>query len=396
MNRVIYINYQPISKKYFADFYLYKCIEKGLIVEYWDLSSWFFPEVESKSDFTFSNIKYISSRNELKNNLKIVDCRLTLFFPTITYQYKVRHLFICLSAHKCQVGFFARGMFPTPASKSFRKIKFSISMIFSIPRKLENFYALFLKKIKIIKAYDIIFLAGSESAKTLGVGSSYDFKSAKIINVNYFDFDDYLGANKIEAFINSKYCVFIDQNLAYHPDIIICGLKNINATTYFLDLNNYFTYIERKFDVKVIIAAHPKSHNYLKMNPFQGRDLYFDKTCELVKNSMFVLTHHSTAISYAILFQKPIIFLNSFDIKMSMPDLYYLTQFLAEYLYCEVINFDDFDKSYNYQFDVNNFKYNIYKYKYLTSVYSENTPSHYIFIQSLIDFFNKLSKTGLN
>jgi hypothetical protein len=257
---------------------------------------------------------------------------------------------------------------------------------------LENWYATFLKKVKIVKTFDIIFLAGSESGKTIGLGSSYDLKNANIININYFDFDDYLRVNKIELFIKSKYCVFIDQNLAYHPDIIICGLKNINAERYFSDLNNYFNFIEEKFDLKVVIAAHPKAHFYSENNPFSGRDLYFGKTCDLVSNAVFVLTHHSTALSYAVLFQKPIIFLNSKDIEIAMPELFYLTEFLSEYLCCDVINFDDFDKSYNYRFNVNNFKYNIYKYKFLTSTYSENIPSQYIFIQSLMNFFKNYPK----
>ena len=51
-----------------------------------------------------------------------------------------------------------------------------------------------------------------------------------------------------------------------------------------------------------------------------GRKYYLFNTYELVKNSKIVLLHTSTAISFAILYNKPIIFLTSNEYKKSFDD----------------------------------------------------------------------------
>ena len=70
---------------------------------------------------------------------------------------------------------------------------------------------------------------------------------------------------------------------------------------------------ELEFNLKVIIAAHPKS-KYSK-DVFGGREIYYDRTPELSINSKFIIAHHSTAISYAVLGYKPIIFIYTDEIK---------------------------------------------------------------------------------
>ena len=53
--------------------------------------------------------------------------------------------------------------------------------------------------------------------------------------------------------------------------------------------------------------------------PLLSKDIIFDKgnTAELIKNSSLVLGHNSTALSFAVLFKKPIINLTSQELKKS-------------------------------------------------------------------------------
>lgn len=386
MKKVVYINYQSITSRYYNDYYIDKCIENGLEVEYWDVSGWIFPNVEFNSDIDFPDVKFIRSNADLKLILSRIDIKSTFIVVNITYEFRVIKLFFTLSAYNCCRAFFARGMYPMPSPKVASELK-KILLSFNFRRVknvLQNRFAILLKRINIVKPYNYIFQAGSEGGKTIGGGSVYDITTAQIKYVNYFDFDKFLEVNKENYIIKEDYCVFIDQYLAYHPDIEMFGLKNVNADKYFLELNSFFAFIESKFHLNVIIAAHPKADKYLDNNPFSGRLIIFGKTCELVKDAKFVLTHHSTAISFSILFEKPIIFLNSELLRIAMPDLYELTIFWSEYLNSEIAQIDNFDINQEFYLKVDYLKYVNYKYNYLTSIESENKYSSQIFIETIL------------
>jgi len=61
----------------------------------------------------------------------------------------------------------------------------------------------------------------------------------------------------------------------------------------------------------VIIAAHPRSNYHKKGNPFNKRQYIYNETTNLVKYSKFVIVHASTATNFAVLYNKPIIFISS-------------------------------------------------------------------------------------
>jgi hypothetical protein len=393
-NKVIYINYQPITSSYYYNYFLDKCVDNAIEIEYWDLSKWFFPSVDFHTDFEFKNVKFIKSKSDLQNILTIQDIKSSIFITNITYNFKVIKLFHVLTNFNCNLVFFARGMFPVDNKSitsnfinkvlklNFRRIVSGFkNKMFLLFDKL----AILIKKYKFIKTFDVVFVAGSDGGFTIGNGSEIDLKYAEIVPINYFDYDKYLSVvqNDSTPLIDVEYCVFMDQYLANHPDIALCGLENVNSTVYYSDLNNYFEFVEREFNKKVVIAAHPKAIEYKTNNPFLGRQIFFDKTCELVKDASFVLTHHSTAISFSILFNKPIIFLNSKEIKRAMPELYRFTDFLGDYLKSEVIYFDEFNSKDNLKFNVDLNIYKDYKYKFLTSPQSENNFTSDIFIQTL-------------
>lgn len=385
IDKVIYINYQAITKKYYYDYYLKDCIDNGLDVEYWDVSKWFYPSLEFHSDVDFSNINYIKSNSELKRLLSTKNINSTFFITNINFNFKVLRLFITLSSFKCTLAFFGRGMLPdAPQKYKSKVIKALLSLNFKkLINPLKNKSTILFKKYKIVKPLDFLFQAGSEGAKGVGFGSFYDLKYATIININYFDYDKFLSVNQNEVLVENKYCVFMDQYLAHHPDIPMSGLKNVNAEIYYSDLNSFFGNIEKKYNLKVVIAAHPKATKYLTHNPFEGRKIIFEKTCELVKDSTFVLTHHSTAISFPILFEKPIIFINSQVLLDAMPGLYDLTIFFAKYLNSELVDLDNFDENKDFNLVIDKEIYTSYKYKFLSSEGSEGKLTSQIFIETL-------------
>lgn len=159
-----------------------------------------------------------------------------------------------------------------------------------------------------IKMADFVILGGKANSQEYlslcCIGKNTDIKY-----IHSLDYEKYLEVNKRdERVINEKYCVFLDQYLAYHPDIMELGIQ-IDAKSYYRNLENFFCYIEQTMKVKVIIAAHPRSDYEEHKEVFNNYLIIKNLTCELVKNAEFVLSQHSTAVSYAVLYGKPIIFL---------------------------------------------------------------------------------------
>ena len=133
-------------------------------------------------------------------------------------------------------------------------------------------------------------------------------KNTELISSHSFDFENILKLKNSDYYKpkNDEYAVFIDQNILNHPDIISLNEEYANRDKYYLELNQLFNDIEKEYNLFVIILAHPTS-NYKIHNPFNNRKIVSNKTNLYIKNSKLVLSHYSTAINYAVIFNKPII-----------------------------------------------------------------------------------------
>ena len=95
----------------------------------------------------------------------------------------------------------------------------------------------------------------------------------------------------------------------------VVGLRPIDPERYFSSLNVYFARLEAVLGIRVVIAAHPKA-NY-QATRFDGRTIIAGRTPELVRDADLVISHHSTSISYAVLAEKPIVFVYTSDMKVA-------------------------------------------------------------------------------
>ena len=180
---------------------------------------------------------------------------------------------------------------------------------------LIRFYYFFFKLFYSLKPAKIIFYAGRTAKHNL-----YDFKTnfqTKLISVSSFD---YLNAvNTIsKKKIDQPYFIFIDEMYVMHPDFKGVDLMKMSEEKYFLQINAILTKIQKKYNLKPIVCLHPRSDKRWASN-FEFETIK-NQTSELIKFSNFVLTHASTAISFAVLFFKPII-----QIKMNVKSKYFLS-----------------------------------------------------------------------
>ena len=128
-----------------------------------------------------------------------------------------------------------------------------------------------------------------------------------------------------------------------------------------------------------MIAANPKS-NY-GSEVYENREFYRMQTADLVKGAEFVILHQSTALSYAVLNNKPLIFIYTEQMAVLLGNgVIAEIENLAKYLDANIYNIN---KIYNKQeillkLPSKDF-YNQYKYNYITSKASENKSTSEIF-----------------
>jgi hypothetical protein len=100
--------------------------------------------------------------------------------------------------------------------------------------------------------------------------------------------------------------------MCFHPDYKYLGIEPYcSAKKYYPDLNQFFKHFENETGLNIIIAAHPRTDYGKRGNPFNDREIIADRTVELVKYSSLVLAHMSTSINFAVLYNKPVILLDS-------------------------------------------------------------------------------------
>ena len=125
--------------------------------------------------------------------------------------------------------------------------------------------------------------------------------------IHHIKYDSYLESIKNHSIVNYKYAVFVDSNLPFLSDIIDSrGEKSVEPNKYFNLLNNFFDYLEKKYNLKIIIAPHPKAD--YDNSIFKQREIIKYKTDNLIKNSEIVITHDSTSIINAVLSKKNLVF----------------------------------------------------------------------------------------
>ncbi|MBI2470430.1 MAG: hypothetical protein HYV59_04210 [Planctomycetes bacterium] len=131
-----------------------------------------------------------------------------------------------------------------------------------------------------------------------------------------FDYDLFLRLRDSGLPDETPYAVFLDQNLIYHSDLLLTGkTPSTNETGYFPALNRFFDKFEYRTGCRVLIATHPRAKYDLYSHLFCGREVVAGRTAELVRDAKLVFAHYSTAISFPVLWRKPLVLLTTNDLQ---------------------------------------------------------------------------------
>lgn len=289
-----------------------------------DCSEWLMPisgKSRGRSDVFFSYVKRINTYRDLKNTENLENAYVIDFvglFSTASMQ-----LFHFLISRGCKVVVIDSGPYPSPGpTRSTQSLINKIRIVLTnrliqrfIYARWLKFYALFLKDL----TPDIALVSG-----TSWKSNPRFFKAKKIVPAHSFDCETYLEINTSGGEKNGieraekPFAVYLDENIACHEDNAEMGLKNpVSGEGFLGTLQNYFLQYEKETGNAVKIAAYPSTDISLYRQYFGDREILFKQTASLIKDSVAVFAHASTAISFCVLWKKPVFFLVDDEIKNS-------------------------------------------------------------------------------
>jgi hypothetical protein len=339
IKKVVYLVGSPFSERDFNRFGIAILIKEGYDVEVWDYSSFLQPAligIVTPLDFNqFSNLKKFTSKvqaitalSELGKNVFIISI--------LSYNSMTIGIFKAISKNSIPYSVLGHffSIFENEEIKT-NKMKKLISITpKKIMRQLRYLPARLPYAIFGIKSATYVFMGGSLTKITVPMVD----EETKKVHIHSFDYDLYLKESNDGPSANES-IVFLDQNIPFNTDPLPLGDKRLTTSQeYFPSLCKFFDKIEAKTGEKVVIAAHPRSYYEDKTYLFQGRKIVRGNTSQLVKDSKFVITHYTTAINMAVLYNKPILFITTNAIEKSFRQKAIDT--LADYFNQRVINID--------------------------------------------------------
>lgn len=201
-------------------------------------------------------------------------------------------------------------------------------------------------------------------------------RAHEILKAHNLDYDIFLQLNQSGGAQQGGFGVFLDQNICFAPDFIYENVAPyVTAEQYFPVLCNGLRKMAAVCGVPLRIAAHPRlprQKEYLEY--FQGMPLEYGRTAELIRDCSFVVCHYSTAIQFAVLFGKPVIFVTTDQLNASAAGKY-IARFAAA-LGKPVINLDaDLERlDWQSELRIDSRDYAEYRRQYIKTDGSPETP----------------------
>jgi hypothetical protein len=375
MISIIYILSNPLSKRDYARYGIENMKDAGIKYLVIDAFGLFYKSKtrEKIKGPKEKSILFVNSLNNLNEILSVhKPAKVIIIAPICLDFYKIVSNVNSLGM---EVGTIKVGALPSSANS----VKGYSSRISSLIKR-KGILSVFIKiyesaviRFNFKKTYlDYIFYGGVKSIDK----SHRIFSTARSkVSVHTLDYDSFL--RRGGRLIQERYIVFIDQYLPHHPDILLLSSGGVNCASngdieeYYYYLNKFFKKIEKKYKCKVVISAHPRS-DYVNKDPiFFKREVVFDNTKELIQYSEFCITYNSTAVNFAVLYQKPIMFINMglFDnfVNKHDQDVAYSMSYELDSMPCKI------DRNHVILTDlkVNKNKYREYQINYIKEVGSE-------------------------
>ena len=350
-------------------------LKKNFLVKTLDFTPWLNPELYQdypNKAFYFRNNVSISSEKDLLNLLNTTQPDIVVDALSNNKKAKRIKKIIKQNSKILFVGLFINTI-PHPKTN----IKEILKILILKPKKF--FYKLF-KFVNINYFYNFKF----DPCIVGGLHAMSKTKTKELILGHCMDYDIYLDIKNKPVNNNNSYAVFIDDGMTHHSDYSILNQKPpISVDDYYPLLAKFLNKFAIEIKLPVLFATHPKTPDHIIEkfpNLLKGIKYQIGNTAELVRNSKMVLLHQSTAFSFAVLFNKPVVFLTSNKLRDSWigPRI----DNFAKSVNGQIINMDnDLNKPLDFQnlLKIDKSKYKNYLDQYLKVPNSPDIPLWEIF-----------------
>ena len=372
--KVIYVSVMRLSEKAARDWYVDDLLARGMDVEYWDVASLVFGDDGHRST-PAPYLRTPASYAALERLLHAPENQGARYVMLVPYDGKTARLYRLFSRYDCPMVFISWGALPIGGGQRWRRRLTNAAA--SARNVLRSVRAHLYRRLGIVKRFDIVFVAGERLLADA-------HHATRVVPINLVDYDHYVRVRpETERLVEGRYAVFLDIYLPHQSDLRIVGLRAIDADAYYRSLNRFFSLVEARYGVRVAIAAHPKAQ--YDATTFEGRPTIAGRTPELVRDADFVISHHSTSLSYAVLNRKPIVFIYTDGMEREYGlTIVSFVRDMAAYLHAAVYNVDTIEDSGDVAIGpVDEVRYDEYKYSFLTSHASEHDRTADVFWREL-------------
>lgn len=350
------------------------------------------PHLKKKNYHKYYNNRKVELINDLKlwkKKIKSLNKNSHFIFQTFPYNFAALKIFYFIKQQGFKTSIIFMNNQPVYSDFGAREKK-----IYSIYNKCLTFIFRFnySKAILEKKIIEFLFVLFSNFLKInfslIGGNVKQNYYDSKIIKINSWDYSNFL-INK-EQIKEKEFILYLsDGEGRYQSDYDLWKEKKPEDKNIMLKkLRSFFDIIEKKYSSKIIIAAHPRSNPNLKKDTGLGnRKNYYGKTLSLIKKANFIITSGSTAISFAILEKKPILFINCFSAQKKNKTYLRFVKFFSNLLKCKIVDIDNTKEILDKKIinPVNLQAYNYYKKNYIIN--KKMTPNYKI----LSKYINKLN-----
>lgn len=332
MKNLVILSQAPLTPQIKRNNYVDEYLSVGYDVQFWDMSQLIHPGMKYNDELCEPYLRNISLLFEFEQLLSSVDSLKTIFVLDFDASWHTRNIFKILTKYHCymiRVDMYANTSLQLTLKQKLSQLfsnRFSSILITRLGIYLYKIYAWF---------YNI-----SDCQRY--------YSSSAIVNrtdkINHPDYEDFC-FSKSRRIIEGNYILFVDTNFGFHPDdIYFFKYSKIPTTEKFqASLDDFFTYLEKKYRMPVIIAAHPKS-NYVN-GEFVNRRIIKYQTKDLIIYADKVILQLCNTISWVTLADKPLIFVTTDDydvLALQRKRLRFLASLLGKKVYnIEHCNFSD-------------------------------------------------------
>lgn len=326
IHTIIFFFEIPFNQRNFERFGIQQFIDNNFIVEIWDLSQFLHPRNTAETqphplpEIKGLIYKKILAKNEVREGLQNIRSN-TLVHCFIGFSFRTLFIYRFLSKNKIPYAITVTNTIPVASpAESISGTKTWIKVFSDLFHRKSNVFENLLNRFILthyrflqVRPASLCYAGGQKSVEKI----NYPFDTTtEILWIHTLDYDTFLRLRNSKADSDPNQGVFLDEYVPFHPDFDIIGEEPlVSPEEYYQKICSFFSYLEKHHKTRIVIAAHPRSDYEHLPDFFNGRLVIKGRTAELVQQSGFVITHASTSINYAILFQKPILFLTMNQLK---------------------------------------------------------------------------------